>query len=54
MADKSPAEIINHLRAPLEPSHGIWELWRRALDGFALLIEQNEKIIELLGPTEKK
>jgi hypothetical protein len=51
---KTPFEVITQLKAPIEPAHGIWELHRRYGDALATLIEQNEKIIELLGPTEKK
>jgi hypothetical protein len=51
---KTPTEVINNLRAPIEPAHGIWELHRRYSDALATMIEQNGKIIELLGPTEKK
>lgn len=54
MTEKTPAEVTAQLRAPVEPAHGIWELHRRYSDAFATLIEQNQQIIELLGPTEKK
>ena len=49
----TPEELVALLREPLEPSHGMWIIYRRLFDGLAMLIEQNEKIIELLGPTEK-
>lgn len=51
---KSPSEVTAALRAPIEPAHGVWELHRRYADALAALIEQNQKIIELLGPEEKK
>ena len=62
----TPTEkVTNDLRAPLEPAHGIWELWRRSLNGLAHLIEQNteqlakadriiQELHQLNGPAEKK
>lgn len=47
---KSPAEVTAALMGPIEPAHGIWELHRRYSDAIATLIDQNQKIIELLGP----
>lgn len=53
---KTQTEIVNNLRAPLEPAHGVWELYRRLLDAAATLIEQNERLIALMEPAvpEKK
>jgi hypothetical protein len=45
-----PAQTNLELRAPLEPSHGIWVVYKRFLDGLAVLIEQNEIIISHLSP----
>jgi hypothetical protein len=53
MPTKSPSETAAVLRQPLEPAHGVWELYRRLCDAAATIIEQNEQIIALLGPTEK-
>lgn len=47
---KSPSEVTAQLQSPIEPAHGIWELHRRYSDALATLIEQNERIIELLSP----
>ena len=49
-----PEEVTAALRGPIEPAHGIWELHRRYSNALATLIEQNAKIIELLGPAETK
>lgn len=42
------AKTILALRAPIEPSHGVWEIYRRQLDAFACMIEQNEVIAQQL------
>lgn len=49
-----PEDIINQLRAPLQPAHGAWQIYANVQQALATLIEQNEKIIELLGPAEPK
>ena len=49
----TPEELTALLREPLEPSHGMWIIYRRLFDGLAMLVEQNERIVELLTPTEK-
>ena len=46
----TPERMVDNLLAPIEPAHGVWQIYRRAFDALATLIEQNEKIIELLGP----
>lgn len=46
----TPEQTALNLRAKLEPSEGYYAMVRRVLDGLATLIEQNEKIIDLLGP----
>jgi hypothetical protein len=51
---KTSSEVILQLREPLQPAHGAWAIYGLTLQALATLIEQNEKIIELLGPTEKK
>ena len=50
----TPEELTTLLREPLEPSHGMWIIYRRLFDGLAMLVEQNERIIELLGPTTEQ
>lgn len=47
---KTTEEVIAALTGPIEPAHGIWELHRRYSDALATLIEQNERIIDLLSP----
>jgi hypothetical protein len=47
-------EIIQNLRARLQPAHGAWQIYANVQNALATLIEQNEKIIELLGPTPDK
>jgi hypothetical protein len=49
-----PAELATLLREPPQPAHGAWQIYANVQLALATLIEQNEKIIELLGPTEKK
>ena len=49
----TPEELVALLREPLEPSHGMWIIYRRLFDGLAMLVEQNERIATLLGPAEK-
>lgn len=52
MTDPLAAErVILQLRAPLHPAHGVWQVYANVQNALATLIEQNEKIIELLGPT---
>lgn len=46
--------LLANLRAVPQPAHGAWQIYANVQQAFATLIEQNEKIIELLGPTEKK
>lgn len=46
----TPEQTALALRTQIEPSEGYYAMVRRVLDGLATLIEQNEKIIELLGP----
>ena len=51
---KTEIEIqVHQLRAPVQPAHGAWQIYANVQNALATLIEQNEKIIELLGPTEK-
>ena len=54
----SPSQTILELRAPIEPAHGIYEVWRRAMNALATLVEQNETIIAelqlLTAPTPSK
>lgn len=40
----SPEQVVRTLREPVNPAHGVWEIYRRVLDGLATLIEQNEFI----------
>lgn len=47
-------ELIAALREPLQPAHGAWAIYELTLQALATLIEQNEKIIELLGPAPEK
>ena len=54
MKPPSPTELAAKLREPPHRAHGAWYIYCMALQALATLIEQNEKIIELLGPTEKK
>ena len=49
----TPESIVGLLRQPLQPAHGAWQIYANVQNALATLIEQNEKIIELLGPTEK-
>lgn len=52
---KTEAEILTHqLRQPPQPAHGAWQIYANVQQALATLIEQNEKIIELLGPAEPK
>lgn len=52
---KTEIEIqVHQLRQPVQPAHGAWQIYANVQQALATLIEQNEKIIELLGPTEKK
>jgi hypothetical protein len=53
MPPLTPEQVIHQLRAPLEPSHGIWEIYRRTCDALATLIEQNEAILAELRPQPK-
>jgi hypothetical protein len=48
------SDLIAALREPPQPAHGAWAIYGLTLQALATLIEQNERIIELLGPTEKK
>jgi hypothetical protein len=50
---KTP-DLIAALREPPQPAHGAWQIYANVQLALATLIEQNERIIELLGPTEKK
>jgi hypothetical protein len=50
---KTP-DLIAALRETPQPAHGAWAIYSNVLQALATLIEQNEKIIELLGPSEKK
>lgn len=43
--------LINLLRQPPQPAHGAWQIYANVQNALATLIEQNERIIELLGPT---
>lgn len=47
-------ELVTLLRQPPEPAHGAWAIYGNVLQALAVLIEQNEKIIALLGPTPEK
>ena len=49
---KTP-DLIAVLRETPQPAHGAWAIYGLTLQALATLIEQNQKIIELLGPTEK-
>ena len=49
-----PEEITAQLRAPLQPAHGAWQIYANVQNALATLIEQNEKIIDLLGPAPSK
>lgn len=52
---KTEAEILAHqLRQPVQPAHGAWQIYANVQQALATLIEQNEKIIELLGPAPEK
>ena len=46
-----PQTLILQLRAPPQPAHGAWQIYANVQLALAALIEQNERIIELLGPT---
>lgn len=49
MADvPSPEQAVRTLREPVNPAHGVWEIYRRVLDGMAVMIEQNEFIADQL------
>jgi hypothetical protein len=47
----TPSDITLLLRQPVEPAHGVWQIYANVQNALATLIEQNERIIELLGPT---
>ena len=49
---KTPSEVTAQLRQPPQPAHGAWAIYGLTLQALATLIEQNEKIIELLGPSD--
>ena len=51
-----PEDLIHQLRAPLQPALGAWQIYGNLQLALATLIEQNQQIIELLGPAapEKK
>lgn len=44
-------DLIAQLRQPLQPALGAWTIYGNVQLALATLIEQNEKLIELLGPT---
>jgi hypothetical protein len=46
--------VVANLRALVQPAHGAWQIYANVQNALATLIEQNEKIIELLGPAEPK
>ena len=46
-----PSILIASLRQPPQPAHGAWQIYANVQLALAALIEQNERIIELLGPT---
>jgi len=46
----NPSEITALLRAPVQPAHGAWQIYANVQNALATLIEQNQKIIEILGP----
>jgi hypothetical protein len=48
----TPSEITALLRAPVQPAHGAWQIYANVQNALATLIEQNERIIELLGPSD--
>jgi len=50
---KTP-DLIAQLREIPQPAHGAWQVYANVQLALATLIEQNARIIELLGPTEKK
>jgi hypothetical protein len=50
---KTP-DLIAQLREPPQPSHGAWQIYANVQLALATLIEQNEKLIELLGPTDSE
>ena len=50
---KTP-DLIAVLRETPQPAHGAWQIYANVQLALATLIEQNERIIELLGPSEKK
>lgn len=43
--------LLANLRDKPEPAHGAWQIYGNVQLALATLIEQNERIIELLGPT---
>lgn len=49
-----PEDLINQLRQPPQPSHGAWQIYANVQLALATLIEQNQQIIELLGPAPEK
>ncbi len=52
---KTNIEIqVHQLRLPPEPAHGAWQIYGNVQLALAALIEQNEKIIELLSPSDPK
>lgn len=44
----TPEQTVLLLRSPLQPAHGIYEVYRRLCDAAATIIEQNETIISEL------
>lgn len=49
-----PEEVVAQLRQPPQPAHGAWQIYANVQNALATLIEQNERIIELLGPAPSK
>lgn len=46
--------LLANLRAVPQPAHGAWQIYANVQLALATLVEQNERIIELLGPSEPK
>lgn len=47
-------ETVNQLRQPVQLAHGAWQIYANVQQALVTLIEQNEKIIELLDPAPEK
>lgn len=45
MTDSQATVTATMLRAPMHPSHGIYEIYKRFADAFALHLEQQEQIL---------